>query len=121
MNGTEDPDCYYFETKESLSSALRMPTILGIMMIDPEALQAAHLLVEQYGRGALPRAADMVDVLASKGDASGHRWWRQVMVEISAILQREHPRKPFADGETAKENDCNTAGGDIASPAQASR
>jgi hypothetical protein len=79
-----------------------MLTIFGIMMIDPEAMQAAHLLVEQHGRGALPRAEDMVDALVAQGDALGCRWWREVISGIAAILQREHPGAPPADGERAK-------------------
>jgi hypothetical protein len=78
------------------------------MMIDPEAMQAAHLLVEQHGQGALPLAEDMVDALVSQGDALGCRWWREVISGITTILQQEHllqqehPGMPPADGEIAR-------------------
>jgi hypothetical protein len=88
-----------------------MLTFFSIMMIDPEAMQAAHLLVEQHGRGALPRAEDMVDALVSQGDASGCRWWGQVISGIAEILQREHLGMPPADGEWAKEKAANASTG----------
>jgi hypothetical protein len=56
---------------------------------DPKTLQAAHLLVEQYGLDAVGRAEEMMHALATDGDTGGYLWWCDVATEVAAIIDQE--------------------------------
>jgi len=55
------------------------------MISDLDIYRAANLLIDRYGEGALPEAAQMIDRMLAEDDSEGRIVWRRIKRAIEAL------------------------------------